>query len=109
MDRLRQLVDFFVHLDHHLHEFIVQYGEWAYLLLFVVILCETGLVVTPLLPGDSLLFVAGAFAASGSLRIEILIPLLAAAAILGDSANYGIGALLRHRLADRGKLPFIKQ
>jgi membrane-associated protein len=109
MEFLHQVLDYLLHLDKHLQELIATYGGWTYGLLFLIVFCETGLVVTPFLPGDSLLFAAGAFAATGSLRLAWLFLLLAAAAILGDTANYWIGVALRHRLADRGKLPFVKQ
>jgi len=109
MDLLRQVLDFVLHLDRHLHDIISTYGGWTYLLLFATVFCETGLVITPFLPGDSLLFAAGTFAATGALRLEWLLLLLATAAILGDTVNYWIGAALRHRLADRGKLRFVKQ
>jgi membrane-associated protein len=109
MEFLQQVLDYLLHLDKHLQELIATYGGWTYGLLFLIVFCETGLVVTPFLPGDSLLFAAGAFAATGSLRLTWLFLLLGAAAILGDTANYWIGVALRHRLADRGRLPFVKQ
>jgi membrane-associated protein len=95
---LKGLLDFILHLDKHLSPIIQQYGAWTYLLLFAIVFCETGLVVTPILPGDSLLFAAGAFAANGSLSIVVLVLSLVAAAILGDTANYWIGHFLGHRL-----------
>jgi len=94
MDLVHWFVDFFLHLDRHLAEVIRQYGTYTYALLFLIVFLETGLVVTPLLPGDSLLFAAGSFAGLGALRLWPLVLLLCAAAILGDSANYAIGAYL---------------
>ena len=91
MDFLKSIVDLFLHLDEYLSVAIQNYGIWTYALLFVVIFIETGLVVTPFLPGDSLLFAAGTFAALGSLNIYLLWGLLVVAAILGDTANYWIG------------------
>ncbi|MBM2830129.1 MAG: DedA family protein [Gammaproteobacteria bacterium] len=82
MDLFSLAVDFFLHLDRHLPELIRQYGAWSYALLFVVIFCETGLVVTPLLPGDSLLFAAGTLAAAGALDVNTLCVTLCIAAIL---------------------------
>jgi len=83
--------DYFMHLDQHLNVVIQTYGLWTYLLLFLIVFCETGLVVTPILPGDSLLFAAGAFAALGSLDVKVLLVLLSIAAVGGDTANYWIG------------------
>jgi membrane-associated protein len=91
MDLLFTLFDLIIHFDTYLPGIIQAYGFWTYLILFVIIFCETGLVVFPYLPGDSLLFVAGALAGAGYLNIEILIVTLIAAAVLGDSANYWIG------------------
>ncbi|HON60220.1 MAG TPA: DedA family protein [Smithella sp.] len=91
MDYIIYFVDFFIHLDKYLPQIIQSFGVWAYVLVFVVIFCETGLVVTPILPGDSLLFALGTFAACGALKIEALCVLLSAAAIAGDSVNYAIG------------------
>ncbi len=98
MQILKGLLDFVLHLDKHLSPIIQEYGAWTYLLLFALVFCETGLVVTPFLPGDSLLFAAGAFAANGSLSIWALIGALVAAAVLGDTANYWIGHFLGARL-----------
>lgn len=91
MEFIGRAVDFVLHLDKYLNGLIQTFGIWTYLVLFLVIFCETGLVVTPFLPGDSLIFAAGAFAASGSLRVGWLFLILAAAAVLGDTANYWIG------------------
>ncbi len=91
MEWMLQIVDIFLHLDHHLGEVILQYGHLAYLILFLIIFCETGLVVTPFLPGDSLLFAAGALSVTTSLELKYLFPLLTAAAILGDMVNFHIG------------------
>lgn len=99
MEFLQTAFDFFLHLDKHLGEIITQYGTSTYLILFAIVFCETGLVVTPFLPGDSLLFAAGAFAALGSLSLFWLIVLLTIAAILGDTVNYWIGHAIGPRLA----------
>ena len=94
MNFLKSVIEFVLHLDTHLSAIIQSYGLGTHLILFVVIFCETGLVVTPFLPGDSLLFAAGAFAAAGSLKIGWLFLLVAAAAVLGDTANYWIGKII---------------
>ena len=91
MSSLVFLIDFILHFDHYLPEMIQTYGFWTYLILFIIIFCETGLVVLPYLPGDSLLFVAGALAGTGILSPEVLILSLIAAAVLGDTVNYWIG------------------
>jgi membrane-associated protein len=91
IDLLLYLVDFILHLDVHLDELVANYGMWIYAILFLIIFCETGLVVMPLLPGDSLLFAAGAIAASGRLDIALLCVLLIAAAVLGNAVNYWVG------------------
>ena len=88
---MEALIDLFLHFDRHLKEFVDLYGVWVYALLFLIIFAETGLVVTPFLPGDSLLFAAGALAATGAFNIWVLIPLLMIAAILGDAVNYAVG------------------
>ena len=88
----------FMHLDKYLGSVIQNYGAWTYLILFLIIFCETGLVVTPILPGDSLLFAIGAFAGLGYLDIKLTLLLLAAAAILGDSVNYSVGRYLGPRV-----------
>jgi membrane-associated protein len=88
---MEALVDLFLHLDTHLTEFVATYGRWVYALLFLIIFAETGLVVTPILPGDSLLFAAGALAATGALDVRVLLILLIVAAVLGDAVNYAVG------------------
>lgn len=91
MEYLEYLIDIFINLDKHLLWIVDEYRTWIYLILFLIIFCETGLVVTPFLPGDSLLFAAGAMAALGIMNIWLLVVLLCVAAILGDSVNYSIG------------------
>jgi len=97
MDTIKFLIDLFLHLDEYLAQIISQYGAWTYGILFFVIFMETGFVVTPFLPGDSLLFAAGTFAALGSLNVWYLAGLLMFAAILGDTVNYSIGHYLGER------------
>jgi len=97
MEFLKNLVDLFLHLDEYLAKIILDYGTWTYGILFVVIFVETGLVVMPFLPGDSLLFAAGTFAAIGSLNVWYLVGLLIVAAVLGDAVNYSIGHYLGER------------
>ena len=97
MEFLKGLLDLFLHLDEYLAQIITDYGMWTYGILFAVIFVETGLVIMPFLPGDSLLFAAGTFAALGSLNIWALIGLLIAAAFLGDTVNYSIGHYLGER------------
>ena len=108
MDLLHRIVDLFLHLDQHLGQLISQYGTWTHLILFLVVFCETGLVVTPFLPGDSLLFAAGTFAALGSLDLWMIVLLLILAAILGDTVNYWIGAYVGPR-AFSGDMRFLKK
>jgi membrane-associated protein len=91
MELLAALWDFVVHLDAHLGAFVAQHGAWVYALLFVIVFCETGLVVTPFLPGDSLLFVVGTLAAAGGMDIVTVMSVLVAAALTGDNVNYWIG------------------
>jgi membrane-associated protein len=97
MELLKYLIDLFLHLDEYLAKVITDYGMWTYGILFVVIFMETGFVVTPFLPGDSLLFAAGTFAALGSLNIWYIAGLLMVAAVLGDTVNYSIGHYLGER------------
>jgi membrane-associated protein len=108
MDLVKQLVDVFLHLDRHLAEVVRDYGTFTNVILFGIVFCETGLVVTPFLPGDSLLFTAGALAALGSLDVWVLFLTLALAAILGDTANYWIGKKIGPRAFD-GSIRFLKQ
>jgi membrane-associated protein len=108
MDLLRSVIDLFLHLDQHLSRVIADYGVWTHLILFLIIFAETGLVVTPFLPGDSLLFAAGTFAALGSLDLWLLVVLLIAAAILGDTVNYWVGAWIGPR-AFSGNVKFLRK
>lgn len=108
MEIVSWFFDVFLHLDRHLGDVIAQYGTWTYLLLFVIVFCETGLVATPFLPGDSLLFAAGTFAAIGALDVAWLWILLVTAAVAGDTANYWIGAYIGPR-AFTGRYRFLKK
>lgn len=106
---LDTLLEFILHLDRHIDAVVVQYGTFAYALLFAVIFAETGLVLTPFLPGDSLLFTVGALAARGSLNVAGLILLLAGAAIAGDTVNYWIGAAVGPRVFRAGRSRWLNQ
>lgn len=109
MELIHQFVDFFLHLDKHLDAIIQSYGGTTYLILFAIIFCETGLVVTPILPGDSLLFAIGTFCALGSLDIRLSVLLLCAAAILGDTVNYWIGAYIGPKAFHKEDSRFFKK
>lgn len=109
MEYISHFIDLFLHLDKHLAELIRQYGTWTYLILFAIIFLETGVVVTPFLPGDSLLFAAGTFAGMGHFDLTWLMILLTAAAIIGDAANYAIGKFLGRHIMSWGKGKLIKQ
>jgi len=109
MEFLKSLLDYFLHLDTHLTELVSQYGLLTYGILFLIIFAETGFVVTPFLPGDSLLFAAGAIAALDSLNIGLMVLLLIAAAILGDTINYWIGHFFGRKIVDNPKIPLINQ
>jgi membrane-associated protein len=109
MEFLASFLDIVLHLDTHLLALVQDYGVWVYAILFAIIFAETGLVVAPFLPGDSLLFVIGALCGMGSLQLEVAIPLLILAAFMGDNTNYWIGRLLGLRLLERTGSRFIKQ
>jgi membrane-associated protein len=109
MDMLLNFIDIFIHLDQHLSLLIQSFGGWAYLIVFLVIFCETGLVVTPILPGDSLLFGLGAIAAMGALKVEWLFVMLSIAAIAGDTVNYMIGHYVGPRVFARESGRFLKK
>jgi membrane-associated protein len=109
MELINRLIDLFLHLDKHLTEVIGQYGGWTYLILFLIVFCETGLVVTPILPGDSLLFAAGALAALGSLNVFWLFVLLSIAAIAGDTINYWAGHWVGPKIFSRENVRFLNK
>jgi membrane-associated protein len=109
MELIKTFFDIFMHLDKHLGGVIQAYGIWTYLILFLIIFCETGLVITPILPGDSLLFAAGAFAAIGALDAGWLFVLLSIAAVAGDTVNYGIGSYLGPKIFHREKVRFLNR
>lgn len=98
MELLAALIDFILHVDVHLAQFVADHGTWVYALLFAIIFVETGVVVMPLLPGDSLLFVVGALAGAGLLNLPLVMTLLVVAAILGDQVNYSIGRAIGPRV-----------
>lgn len=110
MEFLAQVVDFFLHLDKHLAGIINEYGTLTYVILFLIVFTETGLVIMPLLPGDSLLFATGALAAStGALNPWIVIPLLIVAALMGDNVNYFVGKFLGSTIKKRERILFFKR
>ncbi len=109
MDILAQFIDFVLHVDVHLAAFLAQYGAWTYVLLFCIVFCETGLVVTPILPGDSLLFVTGALSGAGLMHAPTVVGLLSVAAIGGDTVNYWIGRRVGPAVFEREKTRFFKK
>ncbi|MEO5702416.1 MAG: DedA family protein [Gammaproteobacteria bacterium] len=109
MEFITQIIDIVLHLDTHLYSLVTQYGVWVYAILFLIIFSETGFVVTPFLPGDSLLFAAGALAASGALDAMWLFWLLGLAAVLGNTLNYGIGHLLGPKVFNKEGSRFLNR
>jgi membrane-associated protein len=111
MEIIQQLIDFILHLYVHFAQLIADYGTWIYVILFLIIFCETGLVATPFLPGDSLLFVAGTLAAIGDnhINVHLMVLLLISAAILGDTCNYTIGKFLGEKLFRNPNSKIFKQ
>ncbi|MFA7078633.1 MAG: VTT domain-containing protein, partial [Syntrophomonas sp.] len=103
------LLDILINLDKYLNLIFNNYGTWAFLILFLVIFCETGLVVTPFLPGDSLIFVLGALAASGEINLLVIVSVLMSAAILGNIVNYQIGRFLGPKVFSGKKIRFFKR
>ena len=108
LDTIPGLIDLFIHIDDYLPALVASYGNLIYAILFGIIFCETGLVITPFLPGDSLLFVSGAIAGMGGLNIAILLILMSIAAIIGDTLNYFIGKFIGHKILALN-LPMIRQ
>jgi membrane-associated protein len=109
LEFIQQVIDFIIHIDVHLNEIIVTYGMWTYAILFIIIFSETGLVIAPFLPGDSLLFAAGAFAASGSLDSFWLFVLLSIAAIVGNIVNYWIGYFVGPNIMQKKNIRFMNK
>lgn len=111
MEVIKYLFDFVLHIDQHLQTFITEYGTLTYIILFTIVFVETGLVIMPLLPGDSLLFAAGALAAANpdGLNILIVIPLLIVAALLGDNVNYFVGSVFGKQIRERERILFLKR
>lgn len=110
MEMIHQAIDIFLHLDKHLADVLAQYGTLTYVILFTIVFVETGLIIMPLLPGDSLLFAAGALAAAtGQLELTIMIPLLITAALLGDNVNYFVGKYFSKTIKQRERILFFKR
>ncbi|WP_174842925.1 DedA family protein [Neobacillus mesonae] len=106
---MSSLIDIFLHLDKHLNLYMNEYGIYIYLILFIIVFCETGLVIMPFLPGDSLIFATGALAAAGSIKLMPIYLIFCLAAILGDTVNYSIGHFLRDKVSARENIRFIKK
>jgi membrane-associated protein len=109
MELIQQGIDFILHIDRHLFDLCMMYGTWIYAILFLIIFCETGLVVTPFLPGDSLLFAIGSLAAIGAMQVEYVIPLLITAALIGDNTNYWIGRKVGPKVFNQEKSKFFNK
>lgn len=109
MEIIYSFIDLIIHLDAHLAEIVAEYGLWTYAILFIIIFCETGLVVTPILPGDSLLFAAGALCATTSLDVHVTVVLLIVAAVAGDTVNYWVGAYMGPKVFSREKSRFLNK
>jgi membrane-associated protein len=109
VELIKTFFDIFMHLDKHLGSVIQAYGTWTYLILFLIIFCETGLVVTPILPGDSLLFAAGAFAAIGAFEVMWLFILLSVAAVAGDTVNYWVGSYMGPKVFHKENVRFLNR
>ncbi len=109
MEIISHLIDFILHLDKYLSAIIQVYGAWTYFLLFLIIFCETGLVVTPFLPGDSILFATGTFAALGSMNVVWLFIIISAAAITGDTVNYWVGHFIGPKIFARENVRFLNK
>jgi len=109
MEFMITFIDFFIHLDRHLTEMIQYFGVWSYFIVFLIIFCETGLVVTPILPGDSLLFGLGTLAALGALQVEWLLILLSIAAVSGNIVNYAIGYFVGPKIFHRENVRFLNR
>jgi membrane-associated protein len=109
VEEIKGIVDFILHIDHYISELINHYGSWTNIILFIIVFCETGLVVTPFLPGDSLLFTVGAFAAKGDFNVWVISSLLIAAGIIGDTVNYALGKFLGPKVFHFEKNKFLKK
>lgn len=109
MEFFTQILDFIVHLDKYIGMIIDWFGPWTYVILFIVVFCETGLVVTPFLPGDSLLFIVGALAAKGEMNLLISLAVFWSAAVIGDAVNYQIGKFFGHKLFKNPNARFLKK
>ncbi|HVJ49901.1 DedA family protein [Desulfitobacterium sp.] len=109
MSSIMSFIDIFLHLDKHLSLYMTEYGIFIYLILFVIVFCETGFVVTPFLPGDSLVFATGALAVAGSIKVAPVFLIFCIAAIAGDTVNYSIGHFLRDKVLAHENIRFIKR
>jgi len=109
MEWIKEVINFILHIDRYITLLIEQFGQWSYFFLFLIVFCETGLVVTPFLPGDSLLFAIGAFASKGDFKIEFIAPILVFAALIGDNVNYFVGKKLGSALFTKEKSRFFNK